>query len=163
MKGTVKTHGLSLDVLRAGGRSYLYLSKVAFGFYRRSHDIPATVCAVACGKYILVPSRLFSNFTLKSLSRRIDGYAPKAGKRTRKTGKNRKAGKKAPVPHVGLARFEGQPAWKLTEGPFTIFIAKQSGYLLGMSKSKVGAFRFSEWNAVPPISAPRPARVFVSG
>jgi hypothetical protein len=161
LKGTVKTGGLSLDVLRADGRSYLYLSKVAFGFYRRSHDVPATVCAVACGKYILVPSRFFSNFSLKSLSRRIDGYAPKAGKRTRETGKNRKTGKKAPVPHVGLTTFEGQPAWELTEGAFKIFIAKQSGYLLGMSKSKVGVFRFSEWNTVPPIRAPRPNRVFV--
>lgn len=160
MKGTVTTGGVSLGVLRVGGRTYLYLSKAAFRLYRRSKDIPATFCAVACGKYILAPGRYSSPFTLKNLSRRIDGYAPEARKRARKNGKT---GKKAPVPHVALTRFEGQAAWELTEGPFKIFIAKQSGYLLEMSKSKVGVFTFSQWNAVPPIRVPRPDQVFVPG
>jgi hypothetical protein len=62
LKGTVKTGGVSLDVLRADGRSYLYLSKVAFGFYRRSHDVPATVCAIACGKYILGTQQVLQQF-----------------------------------------------------------------------------------------------------
>jgi hypothetical protein len=169
MKGIIKSDGLSVAVLRVGGRTYLYLSKATFRFYRRSHHIPATACAVACGKYILVPRRFFDAFSLNSLSRLIDNSAPKAIKRAHKTGKKGRTGKKsktgkeAPVPHVNSASFEGQPAWELTEGKFTIFIAKQSGYLLGMSKSKLGAVRFSEWNAVPAIKAPRPNQVFVFG
>jgi len=163
MKGTIKSNGLSIAVLRVGGRSYLYLSKATFRFYRRSHHIPATACAVACGKYILVPGRFFGAFSLNSLSRVIDSSAPKATKRTHKTGKKGKTGKGAPVPRVDSTSFEGQPAWELTEGKFKIFIAKQSGYLLGMSKSKLGAVRFSEWNAVPAIKAPRPNQVFVFG
>src|SRR5262245_57870284 len=55
MKATQKMGALSLSVLRVGGRTYVYLSKESFRFLRRSHDLPATACAVACGKYIVVP------------------------------------------------------------------------------------------------------------
>jgi hypothetical protein len=163
MNATLKRGALSVHVLRVGGRTYLYLSRESFRFYRRSGDIPAAACAVACGKYVLVPGRAFSSFSLSSLRRMIDRNAPKVRKRTSKTGKNRKAGKKTPVPRVSLTRFEGQPAWELIAGKVKIFIAEHGGYLLGMSKSTFGAFRFSEWNAVPPVRAPRPGQVFGSG
>lgn len=161
MKATQTRGAVSLDVLRVGGRTYLYLSKEAFRFFRRSSGIPAAACAVACGKYVLVPGRAFSSFSLNSLRRMIDRNAPKVGERARKVGKNRKTGKETPVPRVSLTRFEGQPAWELIAGKVKIFIAKQGGFLLGMSKPTFGTFRFSEWNAVPPIRAPRPNQVFV--
>lgn len=163
MKGTIKERHLNAEVLRVGGRSYLYLSKALFSYFRRSHNIPVA-CALMCGKWVRVSGKAFSGFSLKSLERLIDRNAPKIRNGAHQTRKNRKTGKNVPVPRVRLTTFDGQPAWELTAGRIEVFIAENSGrYLLGMVKPKLGVLRFSEWNAVPPIRAPEASQVISFG
>ena len=158
MKGTLEEGRLKFEVVRADGRTYAYLDKALFNYEIRLHNIPAAVCAVACGRFIRVPDVTYSVFALKRLSRQLIKLERQIMKRVHKSGH------KLPVPRVRLTRFDGQLAWELSVGGNAVFIAHNSAsYLIGMVKPKFGVLRFSEWNAVPPIRAPQADQVIRLG
>lgn len=158
MKGAIEEGGLKAELLSAGGRTYLYIDKALINYESRLHNIPASACALVCGKFIRVPDMLYSAFSLKRLNRVLAKLGPPISTRANKSGK------KPPAPRVRLTTFDGQPAWELSADGIAVFIARNSAsYVLGMVNRKSGVVRFSEWNAIPPIRAPRADQVIRLG
>jgi hypothetical protein len=64
-------------------------------------------------------------------------------------------------PTVRLSAINGQPAYRLTdpEGDY-LYVAKNgTHYPLEITRPGSGTLSFSEWNSVPPISAPSARQV----
>lgn len=152
LSGTIKAGPLDEKVVVVGGNSYVYVSKAIFNYLQKTQHVPSTACALMCGKYVKVPGSSFtSKFSLPVLAAAVE--------------------KKVPVPaavgQVKVTSYNGQPAYELSDGKNHVFIAEHgTHYLLGIKGSenaKHGTISFSEWNSVPPVSAPPPAQVFSAG
>lgn len=147
MTGSVKENSLDVTVLRAGGQAYVYVSKAFFNYIRTAQNAPASACKLMCGKYIPVPSgSSFGKFTLSSLVKQFETGVPVVSS----------------VPSIRDTTYQGQPAYELSNNKGQeVFLARNgTHYLLGMVDPGKFQLTFSEWNAVPPVTAPPPGKIF---
>src|SRR5262249_40606917 len=134
-------------IIVVGGKGYVLLDKRLFSAIAKAHHIPSAACSVICGKYIEAPAKQLGDFTLKGLSNSI-----------------LKSGTKA-APGVTTTTINGQPAYGVSDGPGSyLYIAKNGTHSpLEITKSgtgnDTGTLVFSEWNSVPPVTAPPASQV----
>jgi hypothetical protein len=159
MKGTLTVNGTSIAVVSVGGRAYAYITKADFKYLGRSRNIAPFACAVICGKYLRLPRGVFRQLSLAKLSRMMGGKVRLIGRKARV--KSRKTRRKAPALRVRQTTYMGHPAYELASGGVEAFIAENGPhYLLALiNRAKLGAIRFSEWNAVPLITAPPASKI----
>jgi hypothetical protein len=143
MSGTVASGTIKVALIVVNGTAYEYVSKKLFSEIRQVQKIPASFCAVICGKYVKIPIGQYRTFNLASMARLFNSRMPK-GNAT-----------------VKVITFAGQPAYELTEPDGShAFIAKQgTHYLLAVHASKIAAVTFTEWNSVPAITAPPASKI----
>src|SRR6266705_467934 len=143
MSGTIGEGAIKVALTIVHGTAYEYVSKKFFSEIRQVQNIPASDCAVICGKYVKIPTGQYRTFNLASIARLFNSKMPK-GNAT-----------------VKVTNFAGQPAYELTEPDGSqAFIAKQgTHYLLAVHASKKATVTFTEWNSVPAITAPPTSKI----
>jgi len=141
--GTVSLSGATFRLVRVGGKTYAYVSKSFFAYLHTTRHVPAGTCALICGKWFTLPSGALPQFSLGSLAAKFDHVSPPKGT------------------HTTVTTFAGQPAYKVSSSGKAAFWAKNGHhYLLGFRLQKQDvALTFSQWNKVPPISAPPASKV----
>lgn len=149
MSGEITVGPLQVTVLSVGGTTYEYISKKFFNSLRASQNLPASECALMCGKYLKVPSSSFSSFSLTAIAHEVDSKIPVP----------------TAVPHIRATRYEGEAAYEMSGQGLKLYVAKNgTHYLLGLvDPAKFGTLNFSQWNAVPPVSAPPASKIFSIG
>jgi hypothetical protein len=150
MSGSIKAGPISGNVIVAGGSTYFYVSKDFFSYLRTTQHLPASVCSLMCGKYVKVPpGSITSKFSLNVLSGSLQKQVPLPP---------------SSVP-VKVTTYHGQAAYELSYHGDHVFIARNgTHYLLGVSNpAKAGTVSFSDWNKVPPVTAPPASKVFSTG
>lgn len=141
-KGTVRLGATQVALTIVHGRAYEYVSKKSFSEISQSQKIPASACAVMCGKYIEVPIRQFHTFNLASITRLFDSTMPTINAT------------------VKVTTFGGEPAYELTEPDGgRAFIAKQGKHYLLEVRWAKQAVTFTEWNNVPAVTAPPASKI----
>lgn len=127
-----------------GGKAYVLVDKSFFDALTKANGISSITCAQLCGKYIEVPASQFGSFTLNSLTHSI------------LKGNNKAA------PGVSTTSVNGQPAYRVSDGHGSdLYIAETSPhYPLEITKTGTGTLTFTEWNSVPPITAPPSSQIF---
>jgi hypothetical protein len=136
---------ISFDVIVTGGAAYILVDKQFFKSVLRSSGIPASACTILCGKYVKVPAKQFGGLNMNGLINHSFNANMTVS------------------PTVKLSAINGQPAYRLadTEGDF-LYVAKNGTHFpIEITRPGTGTLFFSEWNSVPPISAP-PARQVIS-
>lgn len=136
---------VSFHLIVTGGAAYVLVDKQFFQRVLRQNGLPASACAIFCGKYIKVPAKQFSNFNLNALIKQALGSAVKVSAT------------------VTSSTINGKQAYRLTDtrGEY-LYVAKSGTHFpIEVTEPGSGAVAFSEWNSVPPISAP-PASQIVS-
>jgi len=146
LSGTVKVGLIDGYLLVVGGSTYVYVSKAFFRYIQDTQHVPSSACALMCGKYVKVPLGSLGQFNLADLSRIVVKHIPNADS----------------VPQLRVTTFDGQAAYEVTDNSGARgYIAENAPhYLLGLSVPGQGTLTFSEWNAVPPISAPPASKIF---
>jgi hypothetical protein len=147
--GLIESGGTKLDIVAAGQDVYI---KVTSAFLKLA-DAPAAACTKACGKYVGEPVSAAQTITgdlsmrslLGNLASELPGY--------QKAGTTTIGGRQA----LALRGSDGSTLYVAANGtPFPLrAIAPKS--------SDAGELNFSDWNAVPPISAPPAAQVISLG
>jgi|SRR5215472_2393910 len=145
--GTVSLSGATFRLVRVGGKTYAYVSKSFFAFLHTTRHVPSGTCALICGKWFTLPSGALPQFSLASLAAKFDHVSPPKGT------------------HTSVTTFAGQPAYRVASSGKAAFWAKNGHhYLLGFRVPKQDiALNFSQWNKVPPISAPPASKVVQLG
>ena len=136
---------VSFDLIVTGGSAYILVDKQFFNSILKSSGLPSSACSVLCGKYIKTSAKNFSGFNLNGLVNQ--GF---------------KSNVKV-TPTVTSATIDGQPAYGLTDAQGDRLYVARNGthYPIEITRPGSGALVFSDWNSVPPISAP-PANEVVS-
>ena len=148
MSGTIRAGSTTIKFLRVNGTTYEYVTKKLFSAIRVSQHIPASACALICGKYLKVPAAGFSNLSLPRMaaSTQREVQVPSA------------------VPRIRSVTYRGQAAYELSDNGLRIYLAAiGTPYLLGLVDHNLGTLNFSEWNAVPPVSPPPASKIFAAG
>jgi len=143
--GQMTLSGASFRYVRVGSKTYAYVSRSFFRYLRSTRPIPASACAVICGKYVTVPIGAVPGFSLGGLAKMIGKHVSVPRE----------------TPHMIVTTFEGQPAYELSHAGQAAFFAKNGHhYLIGYRARKQGmAMSFSQWNNVPPISPPPAGKI----
>jgi hypothetical protein len=133
----------TFKLIIVGSKGYVFLDKQFFNALAKTHGIPASACATLCGKYVAVPASQFGNFSLGGLTNSIFKGNNKA------------------VPGSTVTTVNGQPAYRVGDGHGSYLYVAENGthYPLEITKSGTGTIFFSEWNSVPPITAPPASQV----
>jgi hypothetical protein len=134
---------VSLGLIITGGVAYIRVDEHFLKSVLRPNEDPADICSIICGKYIKVPAKQFGDFNLKGLINQ--GFS-----------KNVKVS-----PTVTTPTVNGQQVYRLTdaEGDY-LYVAKNgTHYPVEITRPGSGALVFSEWNSVPPISAPPSSQI----
>jgi hypothetical protein len=150
LSGTITLGQLTEKVVVSGANKYVFASQEFFRYLEKTQHVPASACAVVCGKYIKEPAgTATSKFSLTALARLFEKDVPVT----------------ASVPSIKVVRFHGQPAYELTHNGQSAFIAEHgTHYLLGLSDpAKHELARFNDWNSVPPVIVPPASQVFSRG
>jgi hypothetical protein len=147
--GQITLNGASFRIVRVGSKTYAYVSRSFFRYLRSTRPIPASACALICGKYVTVPIGAVPGFSLGSLAKMIGKHVSVPRE----------------TPHMIVTTFEGQPAYELSHAGQAAFFAKNDHhYLIGYRARKQGlAMSFSQWNSVPPISPPPAGKIVKIG
>jgi hypothetical protein len=143
--GQMTLGGASFRIVRVGGDTYVDVSRSFFRYLRSTRPVPASACALICGKYVKIPAGAIPGFSLGNLAKMIDKHVS--------------APKQTPI--LSVTTFDGQPAYELSHAGQAAFFAKNGHhYLIGYRARKQGvAMSFSEWNSVPPISPPPASKI----
>jgi hypothetical protein len=139
------TSSVSFHLIVTGGAGYILVDKQFFQSVLQRNGAPASACATFCGKYIKVPAKQFSSFNLNGLITQAFRSSIKVSAA------------------VTSSTINGKPAYRLTDAKGDYLYVAKSGthYPIEITRPGSGALVFSEWNSVPPISAP-PASQIVS-
>jgi hypothetical protein len=145
MSGSVTEGTFNANVIDSGGRFYVYVNKAFVKYLGTTEHIPASACKLICGKYISVPASALGHYSFGSLFKQIETGIPAA----------------TSVPHIQVTTYQGQPAYELSDNQGReIFVAKNGiHYLLGAVDPGKFRLSFSEWNAVPPVTAPPASKI----
>lgn len=143
MSGPFAGTPATFKLIVVGGKAYVLLDKAFFDSLAKAHGLPASACAVICGKYIEAPASVFGHFTLKGLTNSM------------------LKGQHKVVPGVTVTSINGQPAYRLSDGHGTSIYIAENGthYPLEITKASTGTLTFTEWNSVPPITAPSASQI----
>jgi hypothetical protein len=144
MSGPFAGTQATFKLIVTGGKGYVLIDKAFFDALSKAHGIPASACSELCGKYVEVPASQFgSDFSLNGLTHSL-----------------LKGGNKA-VPGVTTTSVNGQPAYRVSDGHGSyLYIAENSPhYPLEITKTGTGTLTFSQWNSVPPITAPPSSQI----
>jgi len=143
--GQMTLNGANFSIVRVGSDTYVDVTRSFFRYLRSTRPVPASACALICGKYVKLPAGAIPGFSLGNLAKMIDKHVsvPKE------------------TPAVSVTTFDGQPAYELSHAGQAAFFAKNGHhYLIGYRARKQGvAISFSEWNSVPPISPPPASKI----
>jgi hypothetical protein len=147
--GSVTVGGNTLSVVIVDGTYYV---QITTGFLKLA-NAPSPDCGTLCGKYVELPaadtSAFAGNITIQQLFK--DGFGGMPASARHNTAD-------VFVP----ATYHGQPVLKASVGGSTFVVARGAKpYVLEVSTSNGDHVVFSEWNSVPPITAP-PASEIVS-
>ena len=136
------TH-LALNVIVIGKTAYFLIDKQYFNSVFRQHGAPASACATYCGKYLKEPAKQLRNLRLPELTAHLFSSG------TIFSGA------------VTTATIDGQPAYRIRDnkGDY-LFVTKAAPHRpIEVTKPGNGTVVFSEWNSVPPISAPPASKI----
>ncbi|MHB1593200.1 MAG: hypothetical protein ACYCO9_12940 [Streptosporangiaceae bacterium] len=148
MSGTIRVGSTTTKLLRVNGTTYEYVTNKFFNAIRASQHIPASACALMCGKYLKVPAAGFSNFSLRHFAASTQREMPVP----------------SAVPHIRSVTYRGQAAYEISDYGLRIYLAASgTHYLLGLVDHKLGTVNFSDWNTVPPVSPPPASKIFAAG
>lgn len=133
----------TFKLIVVGGKGYVLLDKTFFNELVKSHGVPAIACSTLCGKYIELPASQFGDFSLNGLTNSMLKGANKA------------------APGVVVTTLNGQPVYRITDGHGTfLYIAKNgTHYPLEITKAGTGMLTFTQWNSVPPVTAPPSSQI----
>jgi len=145
LAGQMTLNGASFRIVRVGSKTYVYVNRSFFRYLRSTRHVPATACALICGKYIKLPAGAVPGLSLGSLAKMIGKHVSKP----------------AQTPLMSVTTFKGQPAYELSHAGQAAFFAKNGHhYLIGYRARKQRvAMAFSQWNSVPPISPPPASKI----
>jgi hypothetical protein len=143
VSGTIGNGSVQVTLIVVHGKAYEYISRKFFNQVSKSQGVPAAACALICDKYIAVPAGHYGTFNLASMTRLFDSTMPKSNAT------------------VKVTTFGGQPAYELTEPDGSqAFIAQQGRHnLLAVRATGKGSLTFTEWNSVPPLTAPPASKI----
>ena len=148
MSGTMRAGSTTIKLLRVNGTTYEYVTNEFFNAIRASQHIPASACALMCGKYLKVPTRVFSFLSLPRLAASTQREVPVP----------------SAVPHIRSVTYRGRAAYEIIDNGLQIYLAASgTHYLLGLIDHKLGTLNFSDWNTVPPVSPPPTSKIFAAG
>lgn len=139
LSGTITQKGIPLKLIVTGGKAYV---KATAAFLAELH-VPASVCAVICGKFAELPAartkQLTHSLSLASLTRPLTVRTPR-------------------FTSGGVATVNGQKAdvLRTARGGIVDVAATGSHYPLAAASAggRHGALTFSQWNSVPAPAAP---------
>jgi hypothetical protein len=132
---------ISVRLIVARGSAYILIDKQYFEKVLRPAGAPANACATYCGKYLKGSAKQLKNFSLVGLTRQLFDSGTKFSAT------------------VTTATINGQPVYGMrdAQGDY-LYVARNGTHNpVEITKKGEGKVVFSEWNSVPPISAP-PAR-----
>jgi hypothetical protein len=143
MSGPFAGTQATFTLIATGGKTYLLLDKAFFNALSKTQGIPASACQTLCGKYVAVPAAQFGNFSLNGLTSSMLKGAHKA------------------APGVVVTSVNGQPAYRVSDGHGSFLYIAENGthYPLEITKPGTGTLTFTDWNSVPPITAPPASQV----
>jgi len=140
--GSVSEGGTRFTIVAVSGKAWIKINRP---FLRLSH-LPTSLCAKACGKYLVAPASAaadFTNFRLASLLRTMFKHGPNAAESRLK---------------LTTTQFGGQPAWSVSGEGVTMYISKGSTpYLMSMTFHGQHV-SFSDWNTAK-VTAPPASKV----
>src|SRR5262245_636180 len=143
--GQMTLNGATFRFVRVGTKTYVDVTRSFFRYLLSSRRVPASACALICGKYVKLPPGAIPGLSLDNLAKMLDKHVsvPKQ------------------TPLVSVTTFNGQPAYKLSHAGQAAFFAKNGHhYLIGYRAPKQGVtMSFSQWNSVPPISPPPASKI----
>jgi hypothetical protein len=148
--GSVTEGGNTLSVVIVDGTYYVQITTA----FLKIAGAPSPDCGTVCGKYVELPAAdtnavAGQNITIQQLFK--DGFGAMPASARHNTAD-------VFVP----ATYHGQPVLKASVAGTTVVVARGAKpYLLEVSTSNGNHVVFSEWNSVPPITAP-PASDIVS-
>jgi hypothetical protein len=145
MAGDITEGPLDGNVVVSSGKLYFYVSKKFFSYLHTTESVPMSACKVMCGKYVAT-TNTFGSFTLAALSKQFEAGVPVVSS----------------VPRIRVTTYHGQPAYELSDAKGRqVFLAKNgTHYMLGIVDPGQLRLSFSEWNAVPPVTAPPVSKIF---
>jgi hypothetical protein len=136
------TH-LAADVIVVGQTAYVLIDKQYFNSVLRQHGVPASACAVYCGKYLKEPARQLKGLSLTRLTSRLFASTTVfSGTGT-------------------TATIDGQPTYRIhdNKGEYLYVTRAAPHRPIEVTKPGTGTVVFSEWNSVPPISPPPASKI----
>ncbi len=142
--GSITYAGDTLTLLLVNGNAYVQITTSFLQFAK----ISPPDCGTLCGKYVEVPSsdtsQFASDLSIQTIFKQAFGSMPSSARHSTAD---------IFVPTT----FHGQPALKASIAGYSLVVARGGKpYLLEASDTKGNDLVFSEWNAVPPITAPPP-------
>jgi hypothetical protein len=143
--GTIESGGTRLEIVDTGHRVYVQVTK---GFLKVS-GAPASVCQHACGKFVAVSASMANSIGGDFTMSKLLGSVRQALPSYVKTGTTTIGGQQALILHG-------------SDGSTLYVAATGTPYPLRAIAPKLhnaGALNFSQWNAVPVISAPPASQV----
>ncbi len=147
--GSIHVGTLPVTLVSVGGTDYVLVTKAFFNYLHTTQGVSSSACAKMCGKYVKLPTNSFSSkFNFNLLTSQVKQKVPVP----------------STVPNLTVTTYQGQPAYELSDSQGRkVFVAKNgTHYLLGLVEPGKFTLNFSDWNAVPTISAP-PASQVVNG
>lgn len=149
ISGTFAEGGSSFAIVVAGGNAYLQINSS----YLKTAGLPAADCSTLCGKYVQAPASdvaQFDAFAMSHLMHEMASGLPSAAGDTTDLFKP--------------ATFEGHPVLQLIQTQDRVDVARTgTPYPLFVSSSAKGSTQgsltFSEWNSVPPVTAPTASQI----
>jgi hypothetical protein len=143
--GSIDSAGTRLDIVDTSKRVYV---KVTSAFLRLS-GAPASACQRACGQFVAAPAALAQSIGGDFTMAKLLGSVRQALPSYVKSGRTTIAGQQALILHG-------------SDGSMLYVAATGSRYPLQAIAPKAGhagALSFSDWNAVPAITAPPASKV----
>jgi hypothetical protein len=149
LAGLIESGATKLDIVADGRTVYI---KVTSAFLKLA-QAPAAACSRACGKYVTEPATqaaaITGDFSMSSLLAGVASELPSYRR-------------------AGTAMIGGRPALDLrgSDGS-TLYVAATGTPFplraIAPASSDAGELNFSQWNAVPPVTAPPAADVISLG
>ncbi len=143
LSGSLSGFTATFKLIITGGKGYILIDKSFFGSLAKEDGLPASACSAVCGKYIEVPASQFGDFSLNGLTNSMLKAQDEVGS------------------GVTVTSIDGQPAYKVSDGHGSYLYIAENGthYPLEVTKPGTGTLTFSQWNSVPPITAPPASQV----
>jgi hypothetical protein len=149
ISGTFSVNGAPFTIVVADGIAYVRLNSSDL----ESTGLPASDCVLLCGKYVQATASdaaQFAPFSLSRLMKEMLKAIPSAAGGTTEL--------------FEPASFRGHPVLQLIDAEYTIDVARTgTPYPLFISSSAPGSghgsLAFSDWNSVPPVTAPAASQI----